>query len=144
MINTSTFTQVSYNFEVQDIMLSVNVFCEPKIRPWLEFVPDVASHVHVICAAADFHIGTLLRTNKAKTGFFGGKLEDLQVFFLLTKTGCFSREGRSFPAVLLPSKSRGLSREVGPSLDFLMAPKTGILSQTTMFSMFLCHNLTRA
>lgn len=87
---------------------------------------------------------TLLQTNKAKTSFFGGKLEDLQVFFLLTKTGCFSREGRYFPAVLLPSKSRGLSREVGPSLDFLMAPKTGILSQTTMFSMFLCHNLTRA
>lgn len=53
MINTSTFTQVSYNFEVQDIMLSVNVFYDPKIRPWLEFVPDVASHVHVICAAGD-------------------------------------------------------------------------------------------
>lgn len=137
MINTSTFTQVSYNFEAQDIILSVNVFYDPKIRPWLEFVPDVASRVHVICAAGDV-------ITKAKTSFFGGKLEDLQVFFLLTKTGCFSREGRSFPAVLLPSKSRGLSREVGPSLDFLMAPKTGILSQTTMFSMFLCHNLTRA
>lgn len=98
-------------------------FCKPQKRPWLTFLTNVAYCFHIICllTLTSGGGGSIVTGNKAvwvtPVDIFLRRPADIYICFFGegAKTSCFSREAR-------------------PSQSMTMATKTGLLSQTVMFS----------